>query len=443
MVKSRNEALYKFYRAVGYDYLFYTVISFLFLTQTKGLSVGQIMYISAIYYLTLAIFQIPASYIVEKMGLKKALILGNLFWVVHAIIIILADRFIIFAFCEPISAFGSALKCLTETQILYESLKKSNNAKNFSKIEGSGVAAYYVVEALSCIFIGSLFEINNYIPIFMTLAVFIISLITSMFFEEVENESSTRVEFKEFKNDFKQISKSKRIKSIFIYVIVMSGIIGVMKTLQKDTIVSLGATAMEYSYIFAVLTFCVGIGSKSQYLIEKITKRKTLTYLGYVYTGLLVALGVLVISLSKINLHMAMVVSIAILIVHNLTQGIYRISVKKYINNFTTRKIRGKILSLFYICEGVGQAVMLAICGFMTDITSTNITLIIFGILTLVAIYYILKYMKKHLGLNPEEYPENDIFGVKIKENKVKEENKMDIGQMLGEIKDGSRVEVK
>ena len=181
MEKTRNEILYKFYRIVGYDYLFYTVISFLFLTQAKGLTVSQVMYTSSIYAFALAICQIPASYIVEKLGLRKTLIIGNFFWIVHCLITIFAKDFIVFALIEPICALGTSLKGLTETQILYATLKKTNNRKDFAKIEGSGVAAYYFVEAISCIFIGTIFEINNYIPIIMTLSVLIISFVTSIF----------------------------------------------------------------------------------------------------------------------------------------------------------------------------------------------------------------------------------------------------------------------
>lgn len=46
---NRNEKIYPFYMMFGYDYLFYLVISFLFLTITKSFSIGQVMYLSAIF----------------------------------------------------------------------------------------------------------------------------------------------------------------------------------------------------------------------------------------------------------------------------------------------------------------------------------------------------------------------------------------------------------
>ncbi len=47
--------------------------------------------------------------------------------------------------------------------------------------------------------------------------------------------------------------------------------------------------------------------------------------------------------------------------------------------------------------------------------------------------------MKKHLGLNPEQYPKEDIFGIEIKEEKKQEEKQMDVKEMLGEIKDTNK----
>ncbi|MBR1883593.1 MAG: MFS transporter [Clostridia bacterium] len=430
---NRNESLYKFYRTVGYDYLFYTVISFLFLTITKHLSVAEVMYTSSAYALALAISQLPFSYVVEKIGLKKALVLGNLFWIISFSITIFSKHFVFFVIAEIISACGTSLKSLTETQVLYASLKKSGNRKQFAKIEGASVASYYFVEALSCLFIGTLFEISNYIPVVMTMSVLIISFVTSLFFEEVEEQSESRVDTVQFIKDFRMVLKSSRIRAIMLYVLVMSGIIGVVKTLQKDTLVSLNVSAMEYSYIFAVLTLCVGLGSKLQYVVEKFTKRKNLTYIGFAYTVLILLLGIVVLCLKDYT-KIALVISIVILIFHNLNQGLYRISVKKYMNNFTTHKVRGKILSTFYMCEGIGQAVIIAICGFVTDTFGTYASLVITGSISTILMVFVIKYMKKHLGLNPEEYLKEDIFGMDIKDEKKSEEKSLNVNEVLKEM---------
>ena len=77
---NKNEKLFGLYRVFGYDYLFYTVIVFLYLTQTKCISVGEVMHIYAFYAVFSAIMQIPCNYLMEIIGLKKSMVLGNVFF---------------------------------------------------------------------------------------------------------------------------------------------------------------------------------------------------------------------------------------------------------------------------------------------------------------------------------------------------------------------------
>jgi predicted MFS family arabinose efflux permease len=413
---NRNEKIYPVYRMFGYDYLFYLVISFLFLTITKGITVAQIMYLSAFSAVFIALFQVPTNYIVEKIGLKKSMLIGNLFWVIHMIMLMVGSSFITFVMAEAICAVGSCLKSLSETQMLYASLKKTNNRKDFAKIEGKGVSWYYYLEAISAVFVGFLFQINNYLPMICTLTFGIITFVTSMFFDDIKDYMTEKSSVKEYLKGFKLVLKSKRIISIFMYSFLISALIKVTDTIQKSTIVDLGVSAIEYSFIFAVLTLCIGIGSSIQYKIEDKFKRRTLKFTGYSLTILIVLLGIFnVICLDK---KIALVISIAILIMQNILSGSYRISVKKYLNNFTTHIVRGKILSVFYIFESVGKAILLFVCGLIIDNVGTNKTSIIIGIFAMAALYLILKFMNSRLGLNAEEYDKDEIFGIEVTEEK-------------------------
>lgn len=413
---NRNEKIYPIYRMFGYDYLFYLAISFLFLTITKGISVGQIMYLSAFSAIFMAIFQIPTNYIVEKIGLKKSMVFGNLLWIVHMIILMISSDFIVFVFAEAICSLGSCLKSLSETQMLYASLKETNNRKNFARIEGKGVSLYYYFEAVTAIFVGSLFQINNYLPIMLTLTFGVIAFLISLSFDDIKDYMPEKSTVKEYLKGFKLVMKSKRIISIFMFSFIMSGLVRVADTLQKSTIVELNVGAVEYSYIFAIVTLCIGVGSNIQYRIENVLKRKTLTVIGYSFASLILLLGLF--NLLVKNTNLALIISVAILIIQNVLSGAYRISIKKYMNNFTTHLVRGKILSVFYIFEGVGKALLLFICGIIIDSTTTNNTSIVLGAISLVIIFIIIRFMKKKLGLNPEEYSKDDIFGMDISDEK-------------------------
>ena len=407
----RNQKLYQIYRIFGYEYLFYTVINFLFFTITKEITVGQVMYLAGFYAAFCFIMQIPINFVIEKIGLKKAMNIGNLCWIIHILIIIITNNFYLFVIGEIFSALGTTFKTLSEQQYLYASLKQTGTRSKFSKIEGRSVGGFYIIEAISALFVGFLFEINQYIPIYLTLIFMCISFVLSLMFENIKpNYSKKKNDFIGYLKDFKMVLKSKRIKSIYIYVLCVTSIVTLTLTLQKSFVSNLEISPVIYSFILSIFTLCIGIGSRIQYKFEKKAKRKTLTYVGYVITGLIILAGILSQVLVDINKYFALIFIVLIFVIHNLGQGIYRISVKKYMNNFTTSDIRGKILSLFYIFEGIGKSVIMFLSGFIIDNIGTNYTAILIGTISTVVLFYILKYMKKHVGLNEEEYLPEDIW---------------------------------
>lgn len=411
---NKNEKLFGLYRVFGYDYLFYTVIVFLYLTQTKGISVGEVMYISAFYAVFSAIMQIPCNYLMEIIGLKKSMVLGNVFLIIHCLIYIFSPKFEFFVVAELFCAIGFCLKNISESPMLYSSLKRSGRENYFGKIEGKTVSKFFYIEAITSCFVGVLFSVNNYIPIICTLISLIIALVISTKFNDVEiQREDEKHNLKHYFNGIKLVMKSKRVISIFLYVFVVTGLIEVIKVIQKESVVNLQVNSIQYSLIFALLTFCMGIGSSMQYRIEKYTKRKTLTVIGILISTLLVILGFFmnVFDVSKFLVYSVII----ILVIQNVLQGTYRISIKKYLNNFTTSKIRGKIFSIFYIFEGVGKALILFLSGTIINKIGSNYTAIIIGLIAFLLIIYVTEFMKKRLGRDPYEYDSDDIFGADIK----------------------------
>lgn len=322
---------------------------------------------------------------------------------------ILVNDFKLFLLATLFCAIGTSLKGLSETQMLYSSLKPTNRTREFARIEGKSVSRYYYIEGVCSVFVGYLYTLNAYLPICITVTLLIIAFLVSLKFDEIKayNQDSN-IGVKEYIKDFKLVLSSKRIISIFLYAFCMSGIVGVMATLQKSIIVDLNVNATLYSVIFAILTLCIGIGSRLQNRIEKFTKRKNLTFIGLIYTLLIVLLGSM--NMVKYNLNFLIVSTVIILFFQNILQGAYRISVKKYMNNFTTSKVRGKILAIFYIFENIGQTVFLFLAGYIIDSKGSSLTTLIIGVASLIIIMMILKFMENKLGLDPEEYEQKDIF---------------------------------
>lgn len=201
-----NVKLFPFYKALSWDLLFYYAVSFLFLTQIKGLSAAEVLFLDAFYPIFKFIFQIPSTILVNKFGNRKSLIIGNLFVSGSILAIILGNSMAILIFSQLLSAIGYVLKGLTETNLLYDSIehgKKRNDL--FALIDGKGSSFYYYIDAITSLTTGFLFVFNGYIPMVICFFLCLLSTILSLKFKDViiqknRNNISIKTNLKDIKD---------------------------------------------------------------------------------------------------------------------------------------------------------------------------------------------------------------------------------------------------
>lgn len=203
--KKYNVKLFPFYKAISWDLLFYYAISFLFLTNTKGISAADVLFVDAFYPIFKFILQIPNTAIVNKLGNRLSLILGNIFVAASILLWILADGMTILILSQFLSALGFSLKSLTETNLLYDSIEKSDKRNDiFSKIDGKSSSYYYYIDAITSLITGFLFVINGYLPMLLCFGLCILSTLLSFSFKEVEKTKSEKISILDNINDIKE-----------------------------------------------------------------------------------------------------------------------------------------------------------------------------------------------------------------------------------------------
>ena len=178
---NKNLKLYPKYRQLSMDFLFFYTINILFLTQIKKIDMSAVVLVDTFYALFVVFLQVPASYLVGKIGIKKGMILGNICNTIYLIVVINSTNLFNLIIAELFSSFGFALKDISEPAILNESINasKSEKSKIFAKTQGKAVSGYYIISAFSMILSGFLFEINGYIPIFISLGIVITTILFS------------------------------------------------------------------------------------------------------------------------------------------------------------------------------------------------------------------------------------------------------------------------
>lgn len=203
--KKYNLEIYPIYKAISWDLLFYYAIVFIFLTGTKGISASQVLFYEAFYPIFKFILQIPSTVIINKIGNRKSVILGNIFVSANILIMILANNLPALIFSQFLSALGFTLKNLTESAILFDSIEKNDKRNDiFSKIDGRSSSFYYYIDAITSLVTGFLFVINGYLPMLLCLGLCILSTLLSYRFKEVIKTGEEKISIKENLNDIRE-----------------------------------------------------------------------------------------------------------------------------------------------------------------------------------------------------------------------------------------------
>lgn len=420
--KKHNLKLYFLYKAFSWDLLFYYAISFMFLNAYKGLSAAEIIFADSFYPFFKVLLQIPATLFVEKTDKRTGLIVGNLALFVYVLFVLGCHSMYIMIIGNIFMALGFVLKNLCESNLIYDSLQKSNkNQKIFSKIDGKSSAAYYVLEALSCGASGFLYNINPNIPIIACLLCTLFSVILSHLFIEVEditNPDENHIKIKnariglkkyirDLKNAFKFIFSSPRLKSLIYFNAIFMAIIYLLISYRRSLLSEMGVSAQNIGLIFAVLELLSSIASAYTSKINKKLKNKSLTYLSLYFIFSIIVSGLVVVLTVPHNVELSIV--ILMLAIQFLAKGPYYTLIKQYLSSFSSSTMRIKIFSANNLIEGIITGIISFIGSWLLLFTDTAHASIIIGCSSFVIVIILLEYMSSRVGLDPEKYTKKDI----------------------------------
>lgn len=406
-----NRRIFPFYKGFGWDPLFYSAIIFLFLTEVKGIAPAKVMYAEAIYSLFLLILQIPASILIERMGSKKALILGTIFATIQITMMIFINNFTFLVLAYFMSAFGNAIKDIARNTLLYASTQKCKGKNSFGNINAKGSSLSYVFSAISSIFTGYLFVVNPYIPLVLSSLISMLAVILACRFEEIDQEKKENItileSIKDIKQGFKFIIKSERLKALFLFTAIFAGVLSMITTYEKSLLTDLQVVPQYFGIIFALLTLvqCFSVGYQDK--IHNTLKNKTLAFIAIPIFISFIMIGIV----TNLNLNFVLTIIVVMIayFMHHFFRGPYWVLKERYITNFTNSDNRAKILSVNNFIQYIGEIVIKFLGGLLLEYYSTGTSYLIVGVVGLFIILFILKYMKGRVGLNPEDYNEQDI----------------------------------
>ena len=419
LYKKRNRKLFVLYKFLANDLLFYYTISFLFLSNIKGLSTAQIVFAESFYPIFKLIFQFPCTIGIQKFGKKRSLLFANLCVGIYLFLVLILNTTFELILANVFCAIGFVIKGIAESNFLFDSLEDTENKKeNFSKLEGKASAGFFFIDAITALATGFLYLINPYIPMILSCVCMIFAILIACFFYEIPisqtNEETIPTFSKQLKSQisdtisgFKYILKSTRLRALILFNALLVSLLILMVTLHRSILDSVGVTSEYFGIIFAVMGIVISFSSSRSVHIHEKYHNKTLSVLGTLLTVSVIITGLCtIINLPKTLMYFILLLMISI---SYMVKGPHYVLIKQYLNSFCDSNMRIKIYSanLFfeYICTA---SISMITSGLLNYFSSSYATLIV-GLTSFILMLFLIRYMSTRVGLKPEEYSEKDV----------------------------------
>ncbi len=409
-----NMKIFPTYKKLAWDYLFFYTIDFLFLTQIKGISASDVVLKSTFYALFSSIMQIPANIIVEFLGRKNSLILGNIFNCFYMVIIMISRNLGDLILAEFVSAVASSIKNIAEPSLLNESIPPSKyKSQIFSKINAKGISGFYLFNAISKIISGILFTINGYLPIICSLVVLIlVSVLSIGFIEPLKrknksiNELLNKKQIKNIKDGFSYILKSERLKALILCSSLIVTLIVILSSYMVSLLKDLRLSSIIIGFIGAIGSYSSFYASKKQEKFHNKFRNKSLMISAILISASSLIAGICGLKAENNTILIAIVILMDL--IYYFGQGIYHTLIDKYLRNFSNEEIDTKIFAAKNLFSNIVKAIGGVVASFLLSKTTTAYCMIIIGIIFTIIYILLAKYMKKRVGLKPEEYSEEE-----------------------------------
>jgi len=406
--KNRNIKLYPIYKMISWDLLFFYAIIFLYLVQVKNLSATQVLFAEALYNVAIMLFLIPSGKIVDKIGKKNSIIIANAGMAISIVIILFMNNFYHLIIAYSVMAFGYSIKSIAENIILYDSIESGpKRGKIFSSIDGKASSYYYYIDAITSIATGFLYVINPYIPIVLCLIMCIVSTILACGFQHTNTINKTNNNEKVSLGEaFKHVIKSRRLLYLILFYATFSGLLYNLSSLRSSIFKDLNLNAQYFGIIYAVLQIISGTTARYQNKVHNKFKNETLAVLGMPLAISCILIGILG-NLKSDNFIFSVIVILFIL--QNVLKGPYRTLIVRYMNNFTNKAIRTKLATIESLAYYAITVVFSLTSSWLLGRTTTANTFVVIGVISAFLLGTLLYFMKGRVGLQPEQYPDEDL----------------------------------
>lgn len=416
IIRKFNIKLYPNYMMLSYNLLFYYGINIMFLSDAKSFTDSQILLSNTMFAIFLIILQLPVTLIIAKIGNKHSAMIGNLFNVIWGVIMIFLTRLEGLMLAQFIRSFAVSIKYIAEPNLLGNSIPLSSRSDIIhSNITKKGYQRYYILQAITTVLAGFIYEINPYIPIILSMVCSCLSIGLASGFTDIRYEKQRKNNeiytlnkyYKDLVKGLRFTFTSKRLLSLFLFTGIIYGTINLSTTYELAILQYLGMAPKLIGIFYAVLALFNGIFSRDALKFNNIHQNRSLTTILIQYSISFILIGI--VTIINVNDYIKAIIIVAISIILASLQGVFSILQKKYFNSFSTYKISASVNSAKHIIDNTFIIITTYIGSLTLMFYNVGISIILVGAILIIIAIVLFQFSKTKLGLKPTEYSKKDI----------------------------------
>ena len=393
------------YRAFSYDFVFYYTVATLYYTTLKGFELSDVMMLHSITAVSTFLLLLPISWLIKKIGNTACIRIGTFMWIVYMLCTIFINNYYVLLMVETLCSCGTVMKILSDSVIITNTLEKHGLGDKYVKVESKGITTYFIVDSISAILAGYLFNINPQIPMILCLLFIAFSFVLSLWIkDETEvykgwkyiGDSVNKSDLKEKDNTECIVDKSENsmlkikpknkyigTKGFIIFLCFVASFYGLIMPvgyLQTIGLVSIEATAVEIGYIVVV---CKLVNSLASWGYGKFSKQLNKNFpliATTIFMFITLLLGATYTFVGD-TVSKFWIVVVLLVMIECIKQP-YKLFSKDHIRSHTSGDERQKFYTIYFMTESAGDFILCLAGSFMLESLSVGVTyLLLLGIM--------------------------------------------------------------
>ena len=206
--------IYPWFDAISSDLLFFIAIDTLFFTIVKKFNPAQISMLTTISTLVIITIQVPLINLIKRLGNTKSVRIGTFILLISACLITFSPNYmgvVIGRILYELSfIFRNMVAISLKNNLIYQ-----NKANDYKKMLNNGYTLYAAITLIIALVSGPIFNINNYLPMYLCIIFCVIGFIMSFkIFDiseiyKIESDKEEKIE-----------SKKTKISIIIIFILI-------------------------------------------------------------------------------------------------------------------------------------------------------------------------------------------------------------------------------